>query len=146
MPNFFFLHYIYFSKLMLTKNLSLLNFPYACTTAVYPQKMLNFTSCQTNKNSVGLQIHLATILLCNDKAAILFMYKYKTMDINLFLLKMRVCSTVLYNPLTTIPKQSLYNVMFFISWIFIANVLSAKNNMIKREFNKNMWQCNKYRS
>lgn len=68
------------------------------------------------------------------------MFKYKTMeDINLFLLEMRECSGVLNNPLTTIPKQSLYNVMFFISWIFIANVFSGKNNVvIRREFNKAM--------
>lgn len=74
------------------------------------------TSYQTNTNSVGPQIHLAIICLCNDKAVKLLMFKCKTMeDINSVLLKMRECSTVLNNPLTTIPKQSLYNVMFLIS-------------------------------
>lgn len=44
------------------------------------------------------------------------MFKCKTMeDINLFLLEIRERSTALHNPLTTIPKHSLYNVMFLIS-------------------------------
>lgn len=69
-----------------------------------------------DKNSVGLQTHLAIICLCKDKAVKLSMFKHKTMeDINLFLLEMRECSGVLHNPLTAIPKQSLYNVMFLIS-------------------------------
>lgn len=153
MPNFSLLHYIYFLKLMLTNNLFLLkiNYPwciYNCCLSSSTQDTEIPTSCQTNKNSVGLQIHLAVVPLCNDKAVKLSMFKCKTMeDINLFLPEMRECSTVLHNPLTTIPKQSLYNVMFLISWIFIANVFSAKNNVvIRREFNKNMRQWSKHRS
>lgn len=59
-----------------------------------------------DKNSVGLQTHLAIIYLCKDKVVKLSMFKHKTMeDINLFLLEMRECSGVLHNPLTAIPKQ-----------------------------------------
>ena len=65
---------------------------------------------------MDLQIDLAVICLCNGEAVKLFMFKCKTMeDIHLFLMEMRECSSVLHNPLTTIPKQSLYNVVFLIS-------------------------------
>lgn len=114
MPNFFLLHYIYFPKLMLTNNLFLLkmNFPwyiYNCCLSSSTEEAKIPASFRTHKNSVGVQIHLAIICLCEDKAVKLSMFKCKTMkDINLFLLEMRECSRVLHNPLTTIPKQSLY--------------------------------------
>lgn len=81
---------------MPTNNLFLLKM--SCPWCIYTNCCLSSStedaeipaSCQTDKNSVGLQTHLAIICLCNDKAVKLSMFKYKTMeDINLFLLALR---------------------------------------------------------